>query len=160
MAYFGFDRGRAIRLLRSHLRLARREPTQLFPQCDRSAFAWTRSSDPAADKLHWSCSPAVNSVPDRCSDQLGPMSPSTFSCDESALVLTAEQRWDCRETASVLLTDRPSCCGQAVAKRLSILKILQPGRSSLLVAEYRRIGRQGADRGPSIRTVQSSGLAT
>ena len=59
-----FDRGRAIRLLRSRIGVARREPTQLFPQCDRSAFAWTRSSDPTPDKLHWYCSPAVNSVPE------------------------------------------------------------------------------------------------
>jgi hypothetical protein len=78
LACFGFDRGCAIRLPRSRIRLDRREPNQLFPQCDRSAFAWARSRDPPADKLHWSCSLAVISVSDRCSGiELEPMPPAS-----------------------------------------------------------------------------------
>src|ERR1700738_805773 len=37
--------------------------------------------------------------------------------------MTREQQWYCRETASVLLTDRPSYCGQAVAELLSVARL-------------------------------------
>jgi hypothetical protein len=96
---------------------------------------WTRSSDPAADKLHWSCSPVFNSVPDRCADPAWVDAPSKFGCDESALVLSTEQQWGCRENASVLLTDRPSCCGQAVAELLSMVRT----SFNQAIAAYRRL---------------------
>src|ERR1700730_6516644 len=100
----------------------------------------TWSSDPAANKLHWSCSPAANAVPDRCSGiKLEPMAPSKFGCNESAVLLTTEPQWDCREAASVLLTDRPPCCGQALAE----LSCMSLGIHRCCRAISRNDGNQG-----------------
>ena len=133
MACFDFDCGRAIRLLRIRIGLTRRAPTSLFPQCDRSAFAWTRNSDPAANKLRRSL---LTGRQFQCqigvTIKLGPNAPGKFGCEESALVLTTEQQWDCRENALVLPTDCPSCCGQLFAEQLFMVRTSFNSPSALI----------------------------
>ena len=85
-----------------------------------------------SDKMHWSCLPVVNTVPDRCSDQAWADGPSKFGLRRIGVVWTMEQRWDSRETASALLTGRPSAAVKRFPNRL-----YDPRRSSLF-AKYRR----------------------
>jgi hypothetical protein len=93
--------------------------TENQPRCLHSAADLLSIGRDAAITLRISCigpayRPSIQcqiGVPIR----LGPRPQASSGCDETALGLTTEQQWDCRETASVVLTDhwlRPSCrCG-------------------------------------------------
>jgi hypothetical protein len=110
-ACFSFDRGRAIR-----------PQTSRSPSTKPAAFAVRPISLRLDAEQRSGCGQNCNGPAHRpsisarsVSDQAWADFPSKFGYDESALVLTTEQRWDCRETASLLPTGRRSCCGQAVA---------------------------------------------